>query len=103
MQVRGGACVAGRRWGWVGLGGGGPDALHHAVARVTDLDRPGAHPLESLGSVFAGQTKHTLGGAQPEQGIDLRQPGDDRGTGGADLGGLGAAPVRILKAIFSGG
>jgi hypothetical protein len=45
-------------------------------------------------AVLAGQPEHASGGPQPEQGIDLQQPGDHLNTRGPDLTGLGAAPGR---------
>ena len=105
VQVRGGAAVAGGRGSRSGLGAGGEDALDGAVGRVADRDRLGAGGLQPGRAVLVGQAEHALGGAQPEQGVDLQQLVDDRGAGGADLGGAvrHQVGVRIWNAIFSGG
>ncbi|MFC4046777.1 IS6 family transposase [Dactylosporangium siamense] len=95
VQVRGGAAVAGAGWRRVGFGAGGEDAFDGAVGRVPDRDRSAAGGFQPCRGGFVGQAEDTLGGAEPEQGVDLEQPGDDLLAGGADLGGLrGALRVR---------
>lgn len=69
MQVGRGATIAGGLGRGAGFGARSKDALDGAVTGVANLDRPGARPLESRRSVFVGQVKHALGGAQPKQAL----------------------------------
>src|SRR5258706_2855564 len=71
VQVGGGTAVTGRRWGRVGLGPHGKDALDGAVGRVTGRDRLRAGGVQPRRTVLGGQADDALGGAQPVQDVNL--------------------------------
>src|SRR5665811_308271 len=77
-----------------GFGAGDQDALDGAVGRVTHSDCLGARGFQAGRGVFVPQPQDALGGAEPEQRVDLQQGGDDLGTGRADLFGDFPAPGR---------
>ena len=64
------------------------------VGRVADGDRLGAGGFQAGRGVFVPQPQDALGGAEPEQRVDLQQGGDDLGAGRADLFGDVPAPGR---------
>ncbi len=78
----------------VGLGAGDQDALDGAVGRVPDRDGLRAGGLQALVAVLLPQPKHSLGGSEPVERVDLQQLVDHLPAGVADFGRLAAAPDR---------
>src|SRR5450759_4149795 len=73
---------------------GDQDALDGSVGRVAHRDCLGARGFQAGWGVSGPQPQDALGGAEPEQGIDLQQGGDDLTTRRADLFGGVPAPGR---------
>ena len=77
------------------FGAGDQDPLDGPIGRVADLEGPPARRIGALGTVFVGQTDHSLGAAQAIEGIDLHEDLDQLASRGPDLGRPPATPDRV--------
>ena len=81
------------------FGAGDEDALDGAVVRIPDRQCSGAGRIEAGIAVGIAQPDDALDGAQPVDGVDRREFGDDRDRAGSDLFGLGATPRHAAQRV----
>ena len=93
--------VGARAVGWIVavFGAGEQDAFDGAVARIPDGQCSGAGRVQAGIAVGVAQPDDPLDGAQPVDGVDRRQFGDDRDRAGSDLFGLGATPRHAAQRV----